>query len=282
MRSSGVPDAEPATNAPAFAAMTPADSPSDQAEAAFDIPQPLVSDAPDAHPEAARLLAQWRERWPEPYPRHSGWDMPGARFHTLPWSSQEARHARDRRGARRRYASIVATVEALTGSPGTTIVELWRGGIGESDTALPDLLPWASFTEPGVTDQEEAEEYTREFRIRVGRPSLGDLCELGHREEGRYLLVAEDMTWTVYCYDGGIDVAVLDADIERALVDAHRRWLPPESWVVGHDWMRPATPGDLRRKAKTDRQLEIWNARWRKRRAREEALGLSDDDDLEG
>jgi hypothetical protein len=47
--------------------------------------------------------------------------------------------------------------------------------------------------------------------------------------------------------------------------------------------MRPATPGDLRRKAESDRQLEIGNARWRKRRAREEELGLGDDvdDDLE-
>ncbi|CCE74329.1 DUF3885 domain-containing protein [Clavibacter nebraskensis] len=162
------------------------------------------------------------------------------------------------------------------------LTDACSGHMGDGDTSLPGLLPWASFTEPGMTSQEEADEYTTEFRIRSGRPSLDDLCDVAHREEGRYLLVAEDMTWTVYCYDGGIDVSMLDAEIEQALVDAHERWLPPESWVAEHRWMRSATPGDLRRKAKTDRRLEIWNARWRKRMAREEELGDDVDDDLEG
>jgi hypothetical protein len=275
MRSSDVPDAT--THAPVpdpDATPAPADVP-------FAVPEPRVSDAPDAHPDAARLLALWRERWPEPYPQYSGWYMPGVRFHTLPWSSQEARQARDRRSARRRYSRIVSSLEALSGSPGTMVLELWRGGLGESDTVLPDLLPWATFTEPSATDEQDVVDWTRTLRIRVGRPSLEDLCDLGHREEGRYLLIAEDMTWTVRCYAGGIDVSMLDASIERHLAETHKRWLPPESWVVGHDWMRPATPGDLRRKAKSDRQREVWNARWRKRRAREEELGLGDDVDVD-
>ncbi|WP_234424811.1 hypothetical protein [Clavibacter sp. VKM Ac-2542] len=277
-------DAEPDTHAAASDASTPAEHSTDHAETSFVAPRPRVSDAPDAHPDAARLLAQWQERWPEPHPRYFGWGMPGIRFHTLPWSSQEARQARDRRSARRRHRSIVTTLEALSGVRGTMIVELWRGYTGDGDTSLPGLLPWASFTETGVESQEEAEEYTTEFRIRSGRPSLDDLCDVAHREEGRYLLVAEDMTWTVYCYDGGIDVSMLDAEIEQALADAHERWLPPESWVVGHDWMRTATRGDLRRKAKTDRRLEILNARWRKRMARAEELGddVDMDDDPEG
>ncbi|MFT7764224.1 hypothetical protein [Clavibacter tessellarius] len=276
-------DADAATPGPAPApAPAPAGPSAEPAEAAFVAPAPRVSDAPDAHPDAARLLALWQERWPEPHPRFFGWGMPGMRFHTLPWSSQEARQARDRRSARRRHRSIVTAVEALSGVRGTMVVELWRWNADETRTSLPGFLPWASFTQPGVTDPEEAEECTDEFRIRSGRPSLDDLCDVAHRDEGRYLLVAEDMTWTVYCYDGGIDVAMLDPDIERALADAYHRWFPPDSWVVGHDWMRPATRGDLRKKAKTDRRLAIWNARWRKRMARAEALGDDvADDDLE-
>jgi hypothetical protein len=279
VRSSGVPDAEPDTPAPSSDAAAPAGPCTDPADTTAAIPEPRVSDDPDAHPDATRLFDLWRERWSEPYPPYSGWYMPCVRFHSLPWSSQDARQARDRRSARRRYTSIVASLEALSGVRGSLVVELWRGGVGESDTVLPDLLPWAVFTEPSASTAEDIEDWTREFRIRVGRPSLGDLCDLGHREQGRYLLVAEDMTWTVCCYDGGIDVTALDASIVRALADAHHRWLPPDSWVVAHDWMRPATRGDLRRKAKTDRQLEIWNARWRKRTAREEEIGDVDDVD---
>ncbi|OQJ49666.1 hypothetical protein B5P19_15085 [Clavibacter sepedonicus] len=163
------------------------------------------------------------------------------------------------------------------------VLELWRGGVGESDTVLPGLLPWATFTEPSATTPEDIADWTRTFRIRVGRPSLDDLCDLGHREQGRYCLIAEDMSWTVHCYDGGIDISMLDESIERPLAEAHARWLPPDSWVAGHRWMRPSTPGDLRRKAKVARRLEMLNARWQKRRAHEEALGLWDDvdEDLE-
>jgi hypothetical protein len=246
------------------------------------IPEPRVSDSPDAHPDAGRLFDLWRERWPEPYPPYSRWHMPGMRFHTLPWGRQEARQARDRRAARRRYASVVTTLERLTGVRGTLVVELWRGGVGESDTVLPGLLPWAVFTEPSASTAEDVEDWTREFRIRVGRPSLADLCDLGHSEQGRYLLVAEDMTWTVYCYDGGIDVSMLDAEIEQALVDAHERWLPPDSWVVEHAWMRTATRGDLRRKALVARRNDIRNARWHRKHDDDEALGRgfhADDED---
>ncbi|OUE05420.1 hypothetical protein CMMCAS08_01455 [Clavibacter michiganensis subsp. michiganensis] len=237
------------------------------------IPEPRVSDAPDAHPDAARLLDLWRERWPEPYPPYSGWYRPGMRFHTLPWGRQEARQARDRRAARRRYASVVTTLERLTGVRGTLVIELWRGGLRESDTVLPGLVSWAVFTEPSASTAEDVEDWTQEFRIRVGRPPLGDLCDLGHQEEGRYLLVAEDMTWTVCCYDGGIDVSMLDAAVESALVDAHERWLPPDSWVVEHAWMRAATRGDLRRKALVARRNDIRNARWHRKHDPDGTLG---------
>ena len=218
-------------------------------------------------PSSAGLLDRWNVRWQGVLPW--GWAPREARpeawvrFHTLTEGRQQIRHRRDARAVRRRFRRIVRAVEELTDLPAMVIVfaEDPRPGPfrDRALSVLPHLESWV--TDPPMdfgTDvdwqdsdpDEDGKEWplpTHSFTTGPVEDRLLDaLVMLAHEHDDDFIVLAEDLSWAISAYDGGVDVVMCDPDDAATLADWHAPWLPPSGWPGAHSWSRSATAREMR------------------------------------
>lgn len=239
---------------------------------------PPLTLTPGGSPRAQALLDRWNDQWQGVLPwrwapreaRPEAW----VRFHLLADGRQRIRHHRDARTVRRRFRGIVRAVEYLTDLSASVVLFAdtpWHGPLRDRAlSVLPDLEAWV--TDPtldfgddanwqdGNPDEDEEHEDGREWpppthSFRSGPIHdrvLNALVMLVHEQDDDFIVLAEDLSWAISAYDGGVDVVMRDPDDAAALAGWFAPWLPPHGWPGAYSWSRDATQRELHRGIRVD------------------------------
>jgi hypothetical protein len=192
------------------------------------------------------------------------------RFHTLAYGRQQIRHRRDARTVRRRFRGIVRAVEYLTDLPAMVVLFADSPSHGplrdRALSVLPDLETWV--TDPPLDfeddadwqDPDEEEEDEREWPLTthsfrsgpIDDRLLNALVMLAHEQDDDFIVLAEDLSWAISAYDGGVDVVMRDPDDAAALAGWLAPWLPPDGWPGAYSWSRDPSQREMHRGMRVD------------------------------
>ena len=233
---------------------------------------PPLTLTPGGSSRAQALLDRWNVQWQGVLPwrwapreaRPEAW----VRFHTLTEGRQQIRHRRDARAVRRRFRRIVRAVEQLTDLPAMVIVfadDPRPGPLRDRAlSVLPHLESWV--TDPPMDfgtdvdwqdsdrDEDGEDEDGKEWPLPTHSFTTGPvedrlldaLVMLVHEQDDDLILLAEDLSWAISAYDGGVDVVMCDPDDAATLADWLAPWLPPNGWPGAYSWSRSATTREMR------------------------------------